>query len=316
MTDKTRKILRIVFTKSLEGLEALVNNEHPTIEEIRVNIEMLENKFSELAAADEKVFAELIDNEEKPEVVAKEVDEADEFKTKFIRIRNKVTLILTKNDAPDPGLPGNDKKTKTKTYKYPTIELKKFNGDVKEWLTFWSQFQKIHQNAEMMEEDKFQYLLQAMAPGTRAWELVSSFPPTAENYAKVIESLKNRFGRDELLVEVYVRELLKLVLQNALKPNEKIQLSTLYDKVESHLRSLETLGVTKDMCGAMLYPLVESSLPEEVLRAWQRSSLGGNSATATKKALIYISLTVRARRNQSHVLIIVVIRIYLLRRAY
>lgn len=29
--------------------------------------------------------------------------------------------------------------------------------------------------------------------------------------------------------------------------------------------------MTTDKCAAMLYPLVESSLPEEVLRAWQRS---------------------------------------------
>lgn len=33
---------------------------------------------------------------------------------------------------------------------------------------------------------------------------------------------------------------------------------------------LESLGVTTDKCNAMLYPLVESTMPEELLRAWQR----------------------------------------------
>ena len=86
---------------------------------------------------------------------------------------------------------------------------------------------------------------------------------------KVIESLKSRFGREDLQVEVYVRELLALSIQNATN-TKKLPLSQLYDKLESHVRALETLGVTSEKCAVMLYPLVESSLPEETLRAWNR----------------------------------------------
>lgn len=42
----------------------------------------------------------------------------------------------------------------------PKIELKKFNGDLLEWLGFWSQFSKIHEDSSMAPEDKFQYLIQ------------------------------------------------------------------------------------------------------------------------------------------------------------
>ncbi|XP_070518841.1 uncharacterized protein [Cardiocondyla obscurior] len=115
-----------------------------------------------------------------------------------------------------------------------------------------------------------------MGEGNRAAELVKSYPPTAENYGKVINSLKNRFGREDLLIEVYVRELLQLVLQNTLK-SKSMSLASLYDKIESYLRSLDTLGVTSDKCAAMLFPLVESALLEEILRAWQRSQT--NSTT-------------------------------------
>ena len=114
-------------------------------------------------------------------------------------------------------------------------------------------------------EDKFQYLIQAMVTGSRASELVNSYPATAENYEKVIKSLKSRFGKNEMLVEVCVPELLKLVLNNALLPKDKVSLASIYDRLETHTRSLESLGVTTDTCTAMLYPLVESSLPEELL---------------------------------------------------
>ncbi|XP_043468325.1 uncharacterized protein LOC122502370 [Leptopilina heterotoma] len=157
--------------------------------------------------------------------------------------------------------------------KLPSIELPKFKGNVREWLPFWSQFRKIHDDLSVRREDKFQYMIQATVPDSRANELVNSFPPTAENYDKVITCLKNRFGRDDLVVEFYVRELLGLVLQNAVNNNKKTSVVALYDKVESYIRALGTLGVTTDKCAAMLYPLVESSLPEEVLRAWQRSGV-------------------------------------------
>ena len=123
--------------------------------------------------------------------------------------------------------------------------------------------------------------MQAMVQNSRASELVNSYPPTAENYIKVIESMKSCFGRDDLLVEVYVRELLKLVLNKA-----KGAITSVYDKVETQLRTLESLGVTTDMCAAMLFPLVESSLPEEILRVWQRKNTGGEIAGDRLKNLI------------------------------
>ena len=156
-------------------------------------------------------------------------------------------------------------------FQLPTLEFKKFGGDVKDWLTFWGQFKKIDEDLEMDDADKFQYLLQATTPKTRVWEVVESFPPIGSNYSKAMECLKARFGREELLVEFYVRELLKLTLVMNSKEGG-VTLSSLYDKTETQLRALETLGVATDKYAAMLFPLVESCLSEEVLRAWQRHS--------------------------------------------
>jgi len=106
-----------------------------------------------------------------------------------------------------------------------------------------------------------------MVKDSRAYDVISNFPPTADNYEKAIESIKSRFDKKDLLIEFYVRELLRLVLNK----NKNILLTSIYDKLETHLRVLESLGVTTDMCAAMLFPSVESSLPEEILRTWQRA---------------------------------------------
>ncbi|XP_033221099.1 uncharacterized protein LOC117175502 [Belonocnema kinseyi] len=122
-----------------------------------------------------------------------------------------------------------------------------------------------------------------MVPDCRAAELVKSYPPTSENYEKAMDSLKKRFGRDDLQIEVYVRELFQLVLQNVMSSKE-VHLASLYDKIKSYLRALDTLGVTTDKCAAMLFPLVESSLPEELLRVWQRSNSASETNTSSSSS--------------------------------
>ncbi|GFV05383.1 DUF1758 domain-containing protein [Trichonephila clavipes] len=144
------------------------------------------------------------------------------------------------------------------------------SGEAKDFLAFWSQFQKIHNDKSIAEEDKRQYLLQSMEPKSKAVRLVLSFPATAENYPKAMDQLKERFGREDLLVQIYVRELLNLVMKNAVSGRTKTDLSTLYDELEGKLRSLESLGRTQEKYGDFLIPLVESCLPEEILMAWER----------------------------------------------
>ncbi|GFU76056.1 integrase catalytic domain-containing protein [Trichonephila clavipes] len=111
-----------------------------------------------------------------------------------------------------------------------------------------------------------------MESGSKAKRLVQSFPATAANYPKAIDQLKERFGREGLLVQIfYVRDLLTLVMKNAATGRVTADLPLLYDELESKLRSLESLGKTQDKYGDFLMPLVESCLPEEVLVAWERS---------------------------------------------
>ncbi|GFW16893.1 uncharacterized protein TNCV_2760211 [Trichonephila clavipes] len=90
------------------------------------------------------------------------------------------------------------------------------------------------------------------------------------NYAKAVEGWKAHFGRKDLLVEVYVRGLLKLVI--SVHKNAKFSMTSLYDKMELHMRILETLGVTTDKCASILYPVVESCFSEDFLKAWKRLS--------------------------------------------
>ncbi|UYV82215.1 hypothetical protein LAZ67_21001357, partial [Cordylochernes scorpioides] len=145
------------------------------------------------------------------------------------------------------------------SYKLPKMALTVYDGKCLEWLGWWSQFKTIHESPVLSEVKKFQYLVQSMRAGTRADRL----------------ALQDRFGDKVILTEVYVRQLLKMVINNARK--KTLTLESLYDQVESHLRALESLGVTTQQNASFLYPLVETSLPKDLLRIWQRSVLAGYS---------------------------------------
>ncbi|GFY11231.1 uncharacterized protein TNCV_4472171 [Trichonephila clavipes] len=116
-----------------------------------------------------------------------------------------------------------------------------------------------------------QYLVASVEPKSKAERVILSFPATAANYPKAVDQLKERFGREDLLVQIYVRDLLTMVMKNAVSGRAKTDLSRLYDELEGKLRALESLGRTQERFGDFLAPLVESCLPEEVLMTWERN---------------------------------------------
>ncbi|CAG9819716.1 unnamed protein product [Phaedon cochleariae] len=200
-----------------------------------------------IADFDKQVLDLMLDEDSIEENIDLEVGKADELMSKYNTPKFRVEPRMSKDcfvDNPSAASSVSSHISHLRSVlKLPKIEFTKFGGDIKDWLQFWSQFKRINDDESLENEDKFQYLIQATIPISRAYQLVKSYPPIAENYPNVIDSLKSRFGKDELLVEFYVPELLKLVLNNS---NTKVSLSTLFDKVESQLRALETLGVTSE----------------------------------------------------------------------
>lgn len=262
-----RGAIRGAFTRSLNELVTEINKPEKDLNEIRRLRKQLEDRFSSLDKVDEEFDRYMQEKEATEEEYTEEYNSIFEYRDKYSDI-SLIVNNLERNDLEQSDNASNVSSYHTNKscngsgskYELPKLELRKFNGDPKEWLGWWSQFKGIHEDVTLSMEHQFQYLIQATVEKSPAYELVTSFPPTATNYPKVIKYLKSRFGNEKILVEVYVRELLILVL------NKQNTISSLYDKLETQLHGLESLGVTSDKYAAMLYPLVESALPEEILK--------------------------------------------------
>ncbi|GBN99327.1 hypothetical protein AVEN_212765-1, partial [Araneus ventricosus] len=300
------KLTEPLLRKRIIKVEELITLEGVDISELEAELNVLKVKSDRLEITHASIL-ELLPEKD----LEAEFEIVEDFRDKAIRIETKARRIITcqqnvstiLNSTHSDSAIINSAVNATiekRRFKLPKLELRKFDCDVKEWLYFWSQFEKIHDDSSVEDSDKFQYLLQSTVEGSRAREVIESFPPTGDNYPKAIDCLKTRFGRNDLQVEVYVRELLKLVLKKANSNFCSNNLCALYDNLEQQIRALETLGVTTDKSAALLYPLVESCMPEYFLGAWQRNSnfdLGSYSKKRLDTLLKFLKTEVESGEN-------------------
>ncbi|GFT70284.1 uncharacterized protein TNCV_3457231 [Trichonephila clavipes] len=236
-----RKGLRTAFSLSLKKIETELIKENTDMNQLSILKTQFMDKFQRLDTCQNQISEQLLDTEDAVQEYLDDMEDAENYRDRYIEMCTRVDLKIRETVVPT--------ETEKRSFKLPKIELKKFSGEAKDFLAFWSQFQKIHNDKGIAEEDKMQYLLQSVEPKSKAERLVLSFSATAENYPKAIDQLKERFGREDLT---------------------KTDLSALYDELEGKLRSLESLGRTQEKYGDFLTPLVESCLPEEILMAWER----------------------------------------------
>ena len=257
---KPRKVIRTSVTKLCNKIDAEFAKEILDKYVLSVFREDLLRLSNQLQNQDEAILDYMYENDAVEEDLTKETEDADLYRYRislngvkmdeFLRSAEiDSRSVLSERDTVLDRTPNNQVK---RSYKLPKIEIKKFNGEILNWLSFWSQFEKIHQDKDLHDSDKFQYLAQAMVEGTRAKELVNSYPQTSENYPKVIEALKDRFGKKKILKQVYVRELIKMIAVNV-NTEENVSLTKLFDNLESHLRALESLGVTLEISSEFLF---------------------------------------------------------------
>ncbi|GFX15530.1 uncharacterized protein TNCV_3304591 [Trichonephila clavipes] len=213
-----RTPLRTSFTKAVNHLQEIIENDPVDKNAVEMAFEMLDAKSVKLKKIDEDILELMIETNCTQEAYNIEFEAIEGYTEKMI-----------------------------------AWQFQQFSGELKDWLRFHNQFKRIHEYESIDDGDKFQYLIQATTPKSRARDIVESFPATSENYRKAFEYLRMRFGQEDVLIQVYVREPSTLVLQNI--EVKKVNFSSLYDKIEAQLRALEFLGVNKEKYAAMLFPL-------------------------------------------------------------
>ena len=145
--------------------------------------------------------------------------------------------------------------------KLPKLSLKKFNGDLTKWITFWDTFESaVHRNSTLSSIDKFNYL-NSLLESTAA-EAIAGLTLTSANYEEAVATLKRRFGNKQLIVNHHMDLLLNL---KAVSSQHNLRgLRQLFDVVESNVRGLRAFGIPASSYGGLLSSILVSKLPIEL----------------------------------------------------
>ena len=144
--------------------------------------------------------------------------------------------------------------------KLPKLSMKKFNGNLTTWTTFWDSFEAtVHANPDLSNIDKFNYL-NSLLEGSAA-EAISGLSLTASNYEEAVAVLKKRFGNTQLIINKHMDALLSL--DPVTSTNTKV-LRCLCDQIDSHIRSLKSLDVPSSSYGRLLSSVLMSKIPQEL----------------------------------------------------
>ena len=137
----------------------------------------------------------------------------------------------------------------------PKLVLPRFSGDLLQWITFKEAFNAAVADDDNLDEiQKFQYL-QSQLDGDAA-RTIAGLPLTNANYAEAMSLLEKRFGQPHKIISSYMKALLELP-----KPVDTISsLQDFYDKSETYIRSLRSLGKTEDAYGDLLVPIIFEKL--------------------------------------------------------
>ena len=145
--------------------------------------------------------------------------------------------------------------------KLPKLSLRKFNGDLTSWTPFWESFKSsIPENNEITSVDKFNYL-NSLLEGSAA-AAIAGLMLSDVNYNEAVTILTKRFGNRQQIVTKHMDALMGL---EAVTSNHNLKgLRRLYDLVETHTRSLCSLGIPSTSYGSLLSSVVMNKLPQEI----------------------------------------------------
>lgn len=143
----------------------------------------------------------------------------------------------------------------------PKLSIKPFKGDITQWTTFWDSFKSaIHENPTLSDIDKFNYLRSLLERSAR--ESIGGLTLTAPNYNEAVSILEKRFGNTQQIISRHMDLLLNL--EPVSGAHQLRNLRRLYDGVETHVRSLRSLGVDSKTYGTLLASVLLNKLPQEL----------------------------------------------------
>ena len=259
-----RKGHRNHVKKTLDKVKTLLVDESPLTSDLKAVHQILSEKLEVIQKLDDSILATLGDDED---AIEKEIEEASEFRcvtqSAIFGVDEKLNKLGKKEIQKQSPLhsPTRDGKSFDEA-KYPRIQIKKFSGDMLEFQSFWDCFDAmINKKTTLSDVTKFAYLKSYLqGPALSA---VEGLQLTERNYAEAIHILEKRYGNKQMVITEHMKKLTSI--PPASDSDNIRKLRKVFDSIEVHVRSLNSLGVRQEDYGSMLVSTIGTKFPRSVM---------------------------------------------------
>jgi hypothetical protein len=264
---KSRGALKARLTKFVSMVDEL-NQENPNFDQLKMKFEKFKSLESEFDSVQKQIESHV-----EEDAVDEQVDYREEFENNFIAAAVRVNKILdaAKSETPNGNTHHSNISVTNPNFvpvALPTMSLPSFDGSWEQWLSFYQRFDSlIHSNASLSPIQKFQYLNSCVTG--EASSVIKSLGITTENYPIAIALLKERYDDQRLIIKNHIRALFDL--PNVTK-DSPASLRQLIDKVDLHLKVLNTLDAPTETWDLLIIHLIELKLDAFTMREWETTN--------------------------------------------
>ncbi|XP_037528605.1 uncharacterized protein LOC119405847 [Rhipicephalus sanguineus] len=258
--QKLRGTVRASVSRNITLLTGLLQDPDTEAREVNRQVAVLKTKEAELCQLDKDIL-DLTEDE----AIEGEVEGTSDYHEKILHAIADAQFFLSQRQqatglsGPSKSEPNDDRVAATQsnigsagappgpvsTPRYrsvalPTLQVPTYAGDLRQWQEFWDHYRAtIHENTELPPIEKFRYLLTYLTGAAK--RAIEGIRLADNNYEIAVTTLKERFDRQELLVNEYIDQLLALSPVRSSKEVEKLRV--LHDTVRFRVSALEGLGV-------------------------------------------------------------------------
>ncbi|GFW11041.1 uncharacterized protein TNCV_275731 [Trichonephila clavipes] len=296
---KKRTAVRSLLTKLINKIEGKINNENEPVDQFEAFIEQLNDKESNLS-----LLNTLIEDRLSVDTITEDIEASEEIKEKIIfwktKLSSKIRRIHSDSiqvDTVSRNIQVIDSNSfECRNINLPKLHINKYSGNYSEWLDFYNLFESsIHNNNRLSKVDKFNYLKSYLCGNALA--CINGFPISDDNYDRALDLLKYRFVNKNMLINAHLSNLLNLTpVRN---PTDIVGLRNLYDRAETQIRSLESLGVIGESYSNLLTPILLKQIPAGLILEFNRSQK--DKGFDLSALLQFLHLEIRSRERASQI---------------
>ncbi|XP_054259720.1 uncharacterized protein LOC128984426 [Macrosteles quadrilineatus] len=242
------------LTRFKKYVDAIVDNDLSQLKSRLALFQPLVQEFEQIQGD-----IELLDSESDHEA------ERESFENTYFELIAQAEALLTDNQpisTPSSSVVSNNSSI---SVKLPTIKLPTFGGKYEEWTSFQEIFHSlVHDNTSLTDTQKFHYLKTSLHGP--AISVIESLEVTSVNYTTAWSLLKERFENKRILINNHIASLYNI---NKIERESGLELRSLIDSVNKHLRALENLGHPVQSWDTLLIFTLTKKLDHPTLRLWE-----------------------------------------------